>query len=110
MRDWLKSYLLEKSIEALGESRTEPKEDSPASGKSKWPEVEQRKYERVSVHLPVVYQIGTETITGTTVNVCNEGMIVESHLPSKRVLKVFDILSGKERYRLEIKCFHDTKK
>jgi hypothetical protein len=107
MKDWLKSYLLEKSVEALGASRTESEEHSPGTGRLKWPEVEQRKYERVPIHFPVIYQIGNETIRGTTVNVSNEGIMVESHLPSKGLLEIFDILGEKEGFHLEIRCIHE---
>jgi hypothetical protein len=44
---------------------------------------EQRTTERFWVELPVLYKIGRNTVTGSTVNVCNEGMLVESYLSSK---------------------------
>ena len=93
MQDSLKPYLLEKSIEALRELGIE----------------EQRRYERVSLGFPVVYEIGKLTLTGTTVNACNEGMMVESHLPPKRMLEVFGVLSEKEKYRLKIRCVQGGK-
>jgi len=63
---------------------------------------EQRKHERSWVEFPVVYRIGGNLITGSTVNVCNEGMLVESYLSSKTALRVFKILNKKPGYRLEL--------
>lgn len=109
MRDWLKSYLVEKSMEALQESRTETEEDKPSSGESNWPDTERRQYERVSARFPVFYDLGRESVTGTTVNVCDEGMLVESFLHRTRVLEVFDILSDKTRSRLKVTCIYAGK-
>jgi len=108
MKDWLKPYLVEKSIEALRESGTDTKEDKQRAGKPRELEIE-RKYERVPVKFPVVYEIGGVTLTGTTVNVCNEGMMVESYVPSRRLTEVFEILTKNENCRLPVRCIHGGK-
>ncbi len=64
---------------------------------------EQRKYETIRTEWPVVYEIGSNTLTGSTVNVCNEGMMVESYLSTRTVWKVFKILHKKSEYRLVVK-------
>jgi hypothetical protein len=64
---------------------------------------EQRKYERLWIEFPVVYRIGRNTLTGSMVNACNEGILVESYLSSKTASKVFRILNKKPVHRLEVK-------
>jgi len=63
---------------------------------------EQREYERSCIEFPVIYTIGGVTLTGSTLNVCNEGILVESCLSAKSVLKVFKILNRQPGYRLEV--------
>ncbi|NIQ38958.1 MAG: hypothetical protein GTN81_10265 [Proteobacteria bacterium] len=63
---------------------------------------EQRKYERLWIESPVVYKIGRNTLTGSMVNACNEGILVESYLSSKTASKVFRILNRKPAHRLEM--------
>ena len=63
---------------------------------------ERRRYERSRIDLPVIYKVGKNTLTGTTMNVCNEGILVESSLSSKVALNVIKILSKKPGYRLEV--------
>ncbi len=64
---------------------------------------EQRKYDRLWIESPVVYRIGRNILTGSMVNASNEGILVESYLSSKTVLRVFKILNRKPEYRLEVK-------
>ena len=66
-------------------------------------DTEQRRYERVWVEFPVVYKIAGNTLTGSTVNASNEGMMIESFLSSKTALKIFKILNKKPGYRLEVR-------
>jgi hypothetical protein len=68
---------------------------------------EQRTNERFWVELPVLYKIGRNMVTGSTVNVCNEGMLVESYLSSKTAFKIFKILNRKPGYRLELEYTYD---
>lgn len=72
-------------------------------------DLEQRKHERIWVEFPVVYEIGGHTITGSTVNVSREGMLVESYLSSKTAFKVFKILNRKPNYRLEMEYTYEGK-
>lgn len=68
---------------------------------------EQRKYERSWVEFPVIYKIGRNTLTGSTVNACNEGILVESYLSSKTALRIFKILNKKSVYRLELEYTYE---
>jgi hypothetical protein len=63
-------------------------------------DTEQRKHERLWVEFPVVYKIGRHTLTGSTVNASNEGILVESYLSSKTAFKIFKILNKKPAYHL----------
>ena len=63
---------------------------------------EQRRHERLRAEWPVVYKIGRNTHTGTTVNVSNEGILVESFLSSKAVSKILTILMRTPGYSLEV--------
>lgn len=68
----------------------------------KKPSEEKRQYERLQVDFPVVYKVGSNTLTGTTVNVSNQGILVESSLSAKTASVVFKILNRKPEYRLEV--------
>jgi hypothetical protein len=70
-------------------------------------EVEQRRNERLWVEFPVLYKIGGSTITGSTVNVSNEGILVESYLSSKTAFRIFKVLNKKPRYRLEVEYTYE---
>jgi len=63
---------------------------------------EKRRFERLPADLPVIYKIGRHALTGTTVNVSNEGLFVESSLSAKTALNVFKILCKNPEYRLEM--------
>ena len=103
MKDWMKPYLVEKSIEALRELGIEYEENEAIAKKSQELKVDQREYERIWVEIPVIYRIGRTTITGSTVNACNEGFMVESYVSSKSASKIFSILRKRPRYRLKLK-------
>jgi hypothetical protein len=103
MKDWMKPYLVEKSLETLRELGIEYKEDEATAKKSKDLQIDQRGYERTWVEVPVIYRIGRTTITGSSVNACNEGFMVESYLSSKTASKVFRILRKEPKYRLKLK-------
>ena len=68
---------------------------------------EQRQYERVEVEFPVVYNIGKNTVTGSTLNACNEGILVESYLSSKTALKIFKTLNKNPEYWLEVEYTYE---
>ena len=63
---------------------------------------EQRKHQRSPVEFPVVYKVGGTTLTGSTLNASNEGILVESCLSAKTAFKVFKVLNRKPGYRLKI--------
>ena len=109
MKDWVKPYLIEKSIEALRELGIEYKEDAVIAKKSNELKVEQRKQERLWVEFPVVYRVGRSRITGSTVNACNEGFMVESYLSSKSASKVFKTLNKRSGYRTEVEYTYEGK-
>ena len=109
MKDSMKSYLVEKSVEALRELGIEYREDEaaePIPEKSRELKIDQRQYERMWIEVPVIYRIGTTTITGSTVNACREGFMVESYLSSKTASKIFKILRKRPKYRLKLKYTH----
>jgi len=109
MRDWVKPYLVEKSIEALRELGIEYKEDEAIAEKSRELRIEQRQYERLWVEFPVLYRVGRNTVTGSTVNACSTGFMVESYLSSKSASRVFNILKKKPEYRLEVEYTYEGK-
>jgi hypothetical protein len=109
MADRLKPYLLEKSLEAVREAGIKPEQEDLGAGASEGRTFERRKHGRVSFELPVLYEIGKVDLTGTTANVCNEGMLVETHLPSRRALEVFETLFRNEKHRLGIRYIHKGK-
>ena len=110
MKDWMKPYLLEKSVEALRELGIEYEEDQQTIAKKpKELKIDQRGCERVWVEIPVIYRIGRTTITGSTVNACHEGFMVESYLSSRTASKVFTILRKNPNYRLKLKYTYKGK-
>jgi hypothetical protein len=102
MKDEMKTYLLQKSIEALGELGINYTKDEVIAEKSKKLKTEQREHERVWVEFPVTYKVGRCKITGSTVNACGEGMMVESYLSSRSAARVFKILRKKPNYHVEL--------
>jgi len=44
---------------------------------------------------------------GNAVNVCNEGILVESYLSSKSALEIFKILKKKPNYRLGVEFTYE---
>jgi hypothetical protein len=68
---------------------------------------DRRKHERISVEFPLSYKIGRKTLGGSTVNVCNEGILVESFLSSKTALKIFKTLKKQPSYRLEVEFSYE---
>ena len=103
MKDGMKPYLLQKSIEALQELGIEYQEDQVIAEKSNKLKTEQREYERLWIEFPVAYKIGRNTITGSTVNASREGMMVESYLSSKSASRIFRILRKKPNYHLKLR-------
>ena len=102
MKDEMKTYLLQKSIEALKESGIDYTEDRVIAERSNKLKIEQREQERTWVEFPVTYKIGRCKITGSTVNACSQGMMVESYLSSRSAARVFKILRKKPNYHLKL--------
>ena len=68
---------------------------------------ERRKHERFVVEFPLSYKIGGKTLGGSTVNVCNEGILVESFLSSETALEIFKTLKRKPNHRLAIEFSYE---
>ncbi|NIQ39314.1 MAG: hypothetical protein GTN81_12080 [Proteobacteria bacterium] len=64
--------------------------------------IERRKQRRFPVELPLSYKIGKKTFIGSTVNACDEGIMVESYLSPKGALSVFKILEKSPDYRMGV--------
>ena len=63
---------------------------------------ERRKHERFQVEFPLRFKIGRKTLTGSTVNACDEGMLVESSVSSRTALRIFKTLRNRPNYRLKV--------
>jgi len=68
---------------------------------------DRRRHERFCVEFPLTYRIGRRTLMGNAVNVCNEGIMVESYLSSRAALEVFKILKSKPNYRLGVEFSYE---
>jgi hypothetical protein len=64
--------------------------------------IERRKQVRFPAEFPLSYKIGRTTVGGNAVNVCHEGLMVESFLCSGTALKVFKALKKQPSQRLEV--------
>jgi hypothetical protein len=71
---------------------------------------DRRKHERVSVELPLAYRIGKKTLLGSTVNVCHEGILVESYLSSRTALDVFKVMKKMQNLRLDVEFTYEGKR
>ena len=109
MKDWVKPYLVQKSVEALQDLGIDYKEDEVIAKESRELKVEQREFERLWVEFPVVYRVGWHTVTGSTVNASSQGLMVESYLSSKSASKVFNTLNKKTGYRVEVEYTYQGK-
>ncbi|NIS63006.1 MAG: hypothetical protein GTO13_20610 [Proteobacteria bacterium] len=70
---------------------------------------EQRKYETIRTEWPVVYEIGSNTLTGSTVNVCNEGMMVESNLSLETAAQILKTLAKKRDHKLDVRFTYNKR-
>lgn len=55
-------------------------------------EEERRNSDRIKVEMPVSFEIGKDTFFGTTANLCDDGMMIESSLAYGNVRKIFRVL------------------
>ena len=72
-------------------------------------DTDRRKNERFSVEFPLTYRIGKKTLLGNTVNVCHEGILVESYLSSRTAFGVFNILKNAQNFRLGVEFTYEGK-
>lgn len=63
---------------------------------------ERRNSERTKVEMPVSFEIGKDTFFGTTANICDDGMRIESSLARENARKVFKILLKTDECRINV--------
>ena len=68
---------------------------------------DRRKHERIDVEFPLTYKIGRKTLMGNALNVCNEGIFVESFLSSRAALDLFRILKRKPHHRMDVEFTYE---
>jgi len=74
-------------------------------------EEERRNSERIKVEMPISFEIGKNTFFGTTANLSDDGMMIESSLAPTNVRKIFKALFKTEecptnvRYSIRGKWF-----
>ena len=72
-------------------------------------DTDRRKNERFSVEFPLTYRIGKKTLLGSALNVCHEGILVESYLSSRMALDVFKVLKNAQNLRLGVEFTYEGK-
>jgi len=65
-------------------------------------EEERRNSERITVEMPVIFEIGKNTFFGTTANLCDDGMMIESSLAHENVRRVFKALLKTDECPVEV--------
>jgi hypothetical protein len=55
-------------------------------------EEERRGSDRIEVEMPASFEIGRNTFFGTTANLCDDGMMIESSLAHGNVRRIFKVL------------------
>ena len=55
-------------------------------------EMERRNSKRVKIEIPVTFEIGRKTFSGTTSNLSDDGMVIESSFARKNIQKVLKTL------------------
>ena len=65
-------------------------------------EEERRNSERTHVEVPVSFEIGKNTFIGTTANLCDDGMMIESSLARENVRRIFKALLKTEECPIEV--------
>jgi hypothetical protein len=63
---------------------------------------EKRNSERVTFEIPVTFEIGDDTFFGTTANLCNDGMMIESSLAHRSVRRMFKALLKAEESPVDV--------
>jgi hypothetical protein len=70
---------------------------------------DRRRYTRVSVDFPVVYRIKTRNFLGRAINVCREGMMIESYLSLETAHQILQSLTKNRGYKLGVRFMHKNK-
>ncbi|UCD70859.1 MAG: PilZ domain-containing protein [Syntrophobacterales bacterium] len=65
-------------------------------------EAERRNSERITVEMPVTFDFGKNTFFGTTANVCDNGMMIESSLGPENVRRIFKALLKTNEYPIAV--------
>ena len=65
-------------------------------------EEERRDSERIEVEMPVSFEIGRNTFFGTTANLCDDGMMIESSLAHGNVRRIFKVLLKTQECPVEV--------
>ena len=65
-------------------------------------EEERRDSERMTFEIPVTFEIGKNTFFGTTTNLCNDGMMIESSLAYGNVRRMLKVLLKTEECPVEV--------
>ena len=63
---------------------------------------ERRNSERTKVEMPVSFEIGKDTFFGTTANLCDDGMMIESSLALANVRRIFKVLLKTQECPIEV--------
>jgi hypothetical protein len=71
-------------------------------GGGKKPGEEKRNSERIPFEIPVTFEIGNDTFSGTTANLCNDGMMIESSLAYRNVRRIFKALLKAEECPIDV--------
>jgi hypothetical protein len=64
-------------------------------------EEERRNSERIKVEMPISFEIGKNTFFGTTANLSDDGMMIESSLAPENVRRIFKALLKIKHYHLD---------
>jgi hypothetical protein len=65
-------------------------------------EEERRNSNRIRFEIPVLFEIGRNTFFGTTANLCDDGMMIESSLAHGNVRRIFKLLLKTEECPVEV--------
>jgi hypothetical protein len=65
-------------------------------------EEERRNSERIKVEMPISFEIGKNTFFGTTANLSDDGMMIESSLAPENVRRIFKALLKTEECPIEV--------
>jgi len=65
-------------------------------------EEERRNSGRIKVEMPVSFEIGRDTFFGTTANLCDDGMMIESSLGLGNLCRIFKVLLKTQECPVEV--------